>query len=51
MKINNIILLVLSIAVIYLYFLKKMTADANTKQLIQDHYKIDVDAIRKSIIN
>ena len=48
MKINNIILLVLSIAVIYLLFFKKekMTADANTKQLIQDHYKIDVDAIR-----
>ena len=23
-----------------------MTADANTKKLIQDHYKIDVDAIR-----
>lgn len=48
MKINNIILLVLSIAVIYLLFFKKekMTADANTKKLIQDHYKIDVDAIR-----
>jgi uncharacterized protein (UPF0333 family) len=48
MKINNIILLVLSIAVIYLLFFKKekMTADVNTKKLIQDHYKIDVDAIR-----
>ena len=48
MKIINIVVLLLCIAVIYILFFKKekMTADANTKKLIQDHYKIDVDAIR-----
>jgi hypothetical protein len=48
MKINNIVILLLCIGMIYLLFFKeeKMTADANTKKLIQDHYKIDVDAIR-----
>ena len=48
MKINNIVMLLLCIGMIYLLFFKKekMTADANTKKLIQDHYKIDVDAIR-----
>ena len=48
MKIINIVVLLLCIGMIYLLFFKKekMTADANTKKLIQDHYKIDVDAIR-----
>jgi len=48
MKINNIVILLLCIGMIYVLFFKKekMTADANTKKLIQDHYKIDVDAIR-----
>ena len=48
MKIDRVFMIILGIAVIYLLFFKKekMTADANTKKLIQDHYKIDVDAIR-----
>ena len=48
MKIDRVFIIILGLAVIYLLFFKKekMTADANTKKLIQDHYKIDVDAIR-----
>ena len=48
MKIDRVFMIILGLAVIYLLFFKKekMTADANTKKLIQDHYKIDVDAIR-----
>ena len=47
MKIINIVIL-LCIGMIYVLFFKKekMTAIANTKKLIQYHYKIDVDAIR-----
>ena len=48
MKIDRVFMIILGLSVIYLLFFKKekMTADANTKKLIQDHYKIDVDAIR-----
>ena len=48
MKIDRVFMIILGIALFIFYFLKKkkMTADANTKKLIQDHYKIDVDAIR-----
>lgn len=48
MNIDRIILILITISVVYLLFFKKehMTADNTTKQLIMDHYKIDVDAIR-----
>lgn len=48
MNIDKIINILLIMAVSYLLFFKKekMTTDNTTKQLIMDHYKIDVDAIR-----